>query len=188
MRRFLGRCSYSRCWEEDIPVSCLVIAKRFRLSYQNTSVEEFYHFGQYFATDNIYWDLIDQGTKHFDLRSCWVERRLTQPELAQFAGDTITIPTMSEYNERSFCSARDMVTYRRTCLMPDVIEASQCLKTWLSQLMAKKHTTVQSRNHLIVKKYSCTSSTRPCNYKSVRYSRRDRRAIGTVIAPFLHHF
>lgn len=109
------------------------------MSNQNTPVEEVNHFDQYFATDPFYWDHIDQGGKQFHLRSYWIERRLTQPELAQFAGDTITIPMMSDDDERSFCSARDMVTSRRTCLMPDIIEASQCLKNCLSQLMAKKH-------------------------------------------------
>jgi hypothetical protein len=39
---------------------------------------------------------------------------------------------MSDDNERSFSAARDMISYRRTCLLPDIIEACQCLKTWLT--------------------------------------------------------
>ena len=37
---------------------------------------------------------------------------------------------MSDDNERSFSSGRDMITYRRTRLKSDSIEAYQCLKSW----------------------------------------------------------
>jgi hypothetical protein len=44
---------------------------------------------------------------------------------------------MSDDNERSFSSGRDMITYRRTRLLPDIIEACQCLKSWLSPIRAR---------------------------------------------------
>jgi hypothetical protein len=39
---------------------------------------------------------------------------------------------MSDNNERSFSSGRDMITYRRTRLRSDIIEACQCLRSWYS--------------------------------------------------------
>jgi hypothetical protein len=46
------------------------------------------------------------------------------------AFNVFSIPLMSDNNERSFSSGRDMVTYRRTRLKGDIIEACQCLKSW----------------------------------------------------------
>ena len=46
------------------------------------------------------------------------------------AFDVFSIPLMSDNNERSFSSGRDMITYRRTRLRSDIIEACQCLKSW----------------------------------------------------------
>jgi hypothetical protein len=46
------------------------------------------------------------------------------------AFDVFSIPLMSDNNERSFSAGRDMITYRRTRLRSDIIEACQCLKSW----------------------------------------------------------
>jgi hypothetical protein len=46
------------------------------------------------------------------------------------AYDVFLIPLMSDSNERSFSSGRDLITYRRTRLRSDIIEACQCLKSW----------------------------------------------------------
>ena len=46
------------------------------------------------------------------------------------AFDVFSIPLMSDNNERSFIAGRDMITYRRTRLRSDIIEACQCLKQW----------------------------------------------------------
>ena len=45
--------------------------------------------------------------------------------------DVFGVPLMSDSNERSFSSGRDMITYRRTRLVNDIIEACQCLRSWL---------------------------------------------------------
>ena len=37
---------------------------------------------------------------------------------------------MADDNERSFSSARDLITYRRNRLKEDIIEASECLHNW----------------------------------------------------------
>ncbi|KYG42638.1 hypothetical protein M433DRAFT_40555, partial [Acidomyces richmondensis BFW] len=52
------------------------------------------------------------------------------PGLAKMAFDVLSIPLMSDNNERSFSSGRDMITYRRTRLRSDIIEACQCLRSW----------------------------------------------------------
>ena len=46
------------------------------------------------------------------------------------AFDVFSIPLMSDSNERSFSAGRDMITYRRTSLRSDIIEACRCLKSW----------------------------------------------------------
>lgn len=82
-------------------------------------------FDQYLATDPVVAD------KSFSVIQYWIDRRLTQPQLAQFALDTFAIPLMTDDNERSFSSGRDMITYRRSRLLDDIIEHCQCLKGWL---------------------------------------------------------
>ena len=44
------------------------------------------------------------------------------------------MPLMSDDNERSWSSGRDMITYRRTRLKSDPIEACQCLKSRYAEL------------------------------------------------------
>jgi hypothetical protein len=45
---------------------------------------------------------------------------------------------MSDDNERSFSSGRDLITYRRNLLISDLIEASQCLRQWYGPPEPKK--------------------------------------------------
>lgn len=72
--------------------------------------------------------------KDFDVISWWQQRQHVYPGLAQMAFDVFAIPLMSDDNERSFSSGRDMVTYRRTRLQGDIIEACQCLKSWFGDI------------------------------------------------------
>lgn len=60
----------------------------------------------------------------------WQRRQQMYPGLVKMAYDVFAIPLMSDDNERSFSSGRDMITYRRTRLRDDIIEACQCLKSW----------------------------------------------------------
>lgn len=46
------------------------------------------------------------------------------------AFDILVIPLIADDNERSFSSARDLITYRRNRLKEDIIEASECLHNW----------------------------------------------------------
>ena len=60
----------------------------------------------------------------------WQQRQNEYLGLAQMAFDVLSIPLMSDDNERSNSSGRDMIAYRRTRLRNDIIEACQCLKNW----------------------------------------------------------
>jgi hypothetical protein len=66
----------------------------------------------------------------FDPLQYWYDRRHTAPDLAKFAFDTLAIPIMSDDTERSFSAGRDMITYRRSRLHDDIIEACSCLRSW----------------------------------------------------------
>jgi hypothetical protein len=52
------------------------------------------------------------------------------PLLHLYAFDTLAIPAMSTECERVFSSAKKLITPERSCLVPDIIEASECLKNW----------------------------------------------------------
>ena len=67
-----------------------------------------------------------------------LERRHTTPELARFAFDTLALPMMSDDPERSFSAGRDMVTYRRSNLLDDIIQACMCLRSWYGPPKPKK--------------------------------------------------
>lgn len=65
-----------------------------------------------------------------DVLQWWFDRRYTEPELSKFAFDTLALPLQSDEPERSFSAGRDMITYRRSRLQEDVIEACSCLRSW----------------------------------------------------------
>jgi hypothetical protein len=119
--------------DDDTPYNRLAAAKRLKLSSRLS--EPLDQFEEYITTDPL---IHSSSNKEFDVIKYWFDRKLSHPELSKFALDTLSIPLMADDNERSFSSARDMITYRRTCLQPDIIEGCQCLKNWL---------TLQSRVH-----------------------------------------
>jgi hypothetical protein len=45
----------------------------------------------------------------------------------------MSIPAMSDEPERLFISAKLLITYRRNRLGDDIIQASECLKSWVQQ-------------------------------------------------------
>jgi hypothetical protein len=111
---------------EDNPERRLKAAKRLKIGHRPTEGVD--QFEAYITTDPY----VPVNDEEFDVIQYWRDRQYTSPELAKFALDTFAIPLMSDDNERSFSAARDMITYRRTCLQPDIIEACQCLKSWLT--------------------------------------------------------
>src|SRR5439155_7107399 len=65
--------------------------------------------------------------KAFDLIAWWDASRTEYPTLSQYALDTLAIPATATECERTFSSAKRLVTPERNCLGDDVIEASECL-------------------------------------------------------------
>lgn len=85
-------------------------------------------FEQYITSDPL---LAPAEPARFNVIEYWIQRRQGWPQLAQFALDVLSVPVMSDDNERSFSAAKDMINDRRNRLCADIIEASQCLRSWL---------------------------------------------------------
>ena len=65
--------------------------------------------------------------------SWWLEetQQKNYPNLSKMAIDILSIPAMSAEPERLFSGAKLTVTDRRNRLGSDVMEALECLKSWL---------------------------------------------------------
>jgi hypothetical protein len=66
----------------------------------------------------------------FDVIQYWNDRYYSQPDLARMALDVLAVPPMSDECERLFSSAKMLLTDRRSRLKMDIIEASECLRSW----------------------------------------------------------
>lgn len=108
---------------EEVTFKRLTDFKRVKLDRSTSAIDAL---DEYLLQDTI---LIDSSHK-FDCLQYWFNQRLSQPELAKFAFDTLAIPMMSDDNERAFSSGRDLITYRRNRLKSTLIEATQCLRQW----------------------------------------------------------
>jgi len=104
----------------DSPFARHAEAKRLKLAHSSTSVDEL---TAYLALDPLDEDSVDPI-------QYWLDRRFQFPNLSKLAFDALAIPPMADDNERSFSSARDLVTYRRNRLKDDIIGASECLHNW----------------------------------------------------------
>jgi hypothetical protein len=114
--------------DDDDFASALFNAKRRCIATPSISEQD--AFDTYLSIDPEPFDNSDK-TKSFEVLNWWIQRQQHfSPALAKMAFDVFSIPLMSDNNERSFSSGRDMITYRRTCLKSDIIEACQCLKSW----------------------------------------------------------
>ncbi|OAQ60805.1 major facilitator superfamily transporter [Purpureocillium lilacinum] len=78
--------------------------------------------------------------------SWWLEetQRKNYPNLSKMAVDILSIPAMSAEPERLFSGAKITITDRRNRLGRDVIEALECLKSWLGlqDIQESGHTNV----------------------------------------------
>ena len=65
----------------------------------------------------------------------WQEptRRNRWPILSQFATEMLSIPPMSDEVERVFSGGRRTISWDRSRLNPETIEAIECFQHWLSQ-------------------------------------------------------
>lgn len=104
----------------DSPFARQAEAKRLKIKHSPAGVDEL---TAYLALDPLEEDVVDPI-------QYWLERRFQFPNLSKLAFDTLAIPPMSDDNERSFSSARDLITYRRNRLKEDIIGASECLHNW----------------------------------------------------------
>ena len=76
---------------------------------------------------------LDQGPealKSVNLCAFWACYEARYPSLARMAFDVLSIPAMSAECERTFSSAKLLITDRRARLKEDIIEASECLRAW----------------------------------------------------------
>ena len=71
------------------------------------------------------------GAKTLDARSMVPAEFQDPPD----ALDTLAIPATATECERTFSSAKKLVTPERNCLGDDVIEVSECLKVWQDNRM-----------------------------------------------------
>ncbi len=62
----------------------------------------------------------------------WLEetQQKTYPNLSKMAVDILSIPAMSSEPERLFSGTKITITDRRNRMGSDVIEATECLKSW----------------------------------------------------------
>jgi hypothetical protein len=67
-----------------------------------------------------------------DGREWWKAREHIYPDLVYLAWDMLAIPAMSSECERTFSKAGYQLTPQRTQLGNDILEASECLKQWLT--------------------------------------------------------
>jgi hypothetical protein len=82
---------------------------------------------------------IESDIEEADPLIYWNARHIFQPDLTRMALDMLAISMMSAECERIFSSAKLLITNTRSRLLPDIIEASECLKAWLSE--ERKRTT-----------------------------------------------
>jgi hypothetical protein len=101
----------------------LRVYKRVKLDHE-ASADDVDDFEEYLRTD------LTPHSAMFNPIEYWLRRRQATPQLARFALDCLAIPPMSDDCERSFSSGRDLIHYKRSRLLSDVIEACTCLRDW----------------------------------------------------------
>lgn len=80
-------------------------------------------FQQYYKAEPIH----IVSTNNINFHTWWSGQH---PALRQLAFDTLSTPAMSTECERVFSSAKKQVSSARNALKEDIIEATECLKSW----------------------------------------------------------
>jgi hypothetical protein len=93
------------------------------------------------AADTMDFDPVDEYKQYCaapvinidDAIAWWLEptQQKTYPNLSKMALDYLSIPAMSAEPERLFSSAKITISERRSRLGSDIIEALECLRSWL---------------------------------------------------------
>ena len=76
----------------------------------------------------------------------WYSQRHRWPILAQFAIEIFSIPAMSDDIERIFSGARRTISWERSRLGLDTVEAIECLATWFPYQFEKYFQVSQEQN------------------------------------------
>lgn len=66
-----------------------------------------------------------------DVLAYWESKRSKWPRLTAMARDVLAVTASSASSERSFSVGRDLLGLARFRLMPETMEASVCLRSWL---------------------------------------------------------
>jgi hypothetical protein len=111
--------------------------KRLKVTSTSTSTENdalVTEFNEYITFDSLPDPQCAGGSFNADIPplDClqwWYNRRKQWPNLSRIAFDSLTVPLISDNPERSFSSGRDMITYRRSQLASDIIEACAFLRS-----------------------------------------------------------
>jgi len=105
--------------------------------------ERHHHIMEAFLLDTHYVEKVDEfndyinrapvpisDVKGFNPITWWHSSQKDYPTLFQYALDTLAIPATATECERTFSSAKKLVTPERNRLADDVVEACECLKAW----------------------------------------------------------
>jgi hypothetical protein len=76
--------------------------------------------------------------KSFNPIAWWDGSQGDYPTLFQYALDTLAIPATAAECERTFSSAKKLISPERNRLADEVIEASECLKAWFDNDMIRQ--------------------------------------------------
>jgi hypothetical protein len=80
-----------------------------------------------------YWSSDNEPCEKDDPLLWWNAHRQQYPNLSTMAYDMLAIPPMSDECERTFSSAKHLISDSRNNLIMDIIEASECLKSWFGK-------------------------------------------------------
>ena len=72
-----------------------------------------------------------------DVLDYWRLSAAKWPNLAAMARDYLPIPATSAASERSFSTGRDLLGLYRQSLLPDTMEHTVCLRSWLNSKLVK---------------------------------------------------
>ncbi|KAF2837673.1 hypothetical protein M501DRAFT_1059146 [Patellaria atrata CBS 101060] len=75
-------------------------------------------------------------TREIEALIYWNERYKSQPDLARMGLDMAALPCMSDECERVFSPAKHLISDARNRLQADIIETSECLRSWFGPLIS----------------------------------------------------
>ncbi|CAG8830319.1 24436_t:CDS:2, partial [Gigaspora margarita] len=85
----------------------------------------------------------DDDDKNFDELECYISKKpankdIDFPHLACMANDYLAIPAFSAASERAFSAGENMITNKRSSLVPKTIKIAECLCLWTQEPLKGK--------------------------------------------------